>query len=154
MLFPKFVIDEIKRQEGRDLTRFDPDFDFPDHLLPEFPAPIFLTTRPDLGDVTRGQLITIENYYEIFNGILNPKQLEDCGCSSPHFHNSNSTRQKIGAQKGPAEAPPASIAMPMVTPIPPLISSATSVHRSFGIGLKRRACVASTYRGSSVHNAL
>src|ERR1017187_9361405 len=34
MLFPKFEIDEIKKQEGRDLTRFDLDFDFPDHLLP------------------------------------------------------------------------------------------------------------------------
>jgi len=76
MLFPKFAIDEIKGQESRDLTRFDLDFDFPDHFLPEFPAPIFLTTRPDLGDVSRGKLITIENYYETFNGILNPKQLE------------------------------------------------------------------------------
>ena len=46
MLFPKFHIDEIKKQEGRDLTRFDLDFDLPDHLLPEFPPPIFLTTRP------------------------------------------------------------------------------------------------------------
>src|SRR5262249_16068111 len=51
MLFPKFAIDEIKKQEDRDLTRFDLDFDLPDHLLPEFPAPIYLTTRPDLGDV-------------------------------------------------------------------------------------------------------
>jgi cytochrome c peroxidase len=76
MLFPHFAIDEIKRQEGRDLTRFDLDFDLPDHFLPEFPAPIFLTTRPDLGDVSRGKLITIDNYYESFNGILNPKQLE------------------------------------------------------------------------------
>ncbi|HYD80379.1 MAG TPA: hypothetical protein VEC06_11265 [Paucimonas sp.] len=76
MLFPKFHIDEIKRQEGRDLTRFDLDFDLPDHFLPEFPAPIFLTTRPDLGDVSKGKLLTIDNFYEIFNGILNPKQLE------------------------------------------------------------------------------
>ena len=76
MVFPQFHINEIKKQEGRDLTRFDLDFDLPDHLLPEFPAPIYLTTRPDLGDVSKGQLITIENYYETFNGILNPKQLE------------------------------------------------------------------------------
>jgi cytochrome c peroxidase len=76
MLFPKFMLDELNRQENRDLTRFDLDFDLPDHLLPEFPAPIYLTTRPDLGDAARGQLITIENYYETFNGILNPKQLE------------------------------------------------------------------------------
>ena len=76
MLFPKFQIDEIKKQEARDLTRFDLDFDLPDHLLPEFPAPIYLTTRPDLGDVSKGKLVTIMNYYELFNGILNPKQLE------------------------------------------------------------------------------
>lgn len=76
MVFPQFHINEIKKQEGRDLTRFDLDFDLPDHLLPEFPAPIYLTTRPDLGDVSKGQLITIDNYFETFNGILNPKQLE------------------------------------------------------------------------------
>lgn len=69
-------IDEVKKQENRDLTRFDLDFDLPDHFLPEFPAPIFLTTRPDLGDVSQGKLVTIENFYELFNGILNPKQLE------------------------------------------------------------------------------
>jgi cytochrome c peroxidase len=76
MVFPKFHIDEIKKQEGRDLTRFDLDFDLPDQFLPEFPAPIYLTTRPDLGDVSKGKLITIDNYYETFNGLLNPKQLE------------------------------------------------------------------------------
>jgi cytochrome c peroxidase len=76
MLFPKFAIDEINKQEARDLTRFDLDFDLPDHLLPEFPAPIYLTTRPDLGDVSKGKLVTIMNYYELFNGILNPKQIE------------------------------------------------------------------------------
>jgi cytochrome c peroxidase len=76
MLFPKFHIDEIKRQEGRDLTRFDLDFDLPDHFLPEFPSAIFLTTRSDLGDVSRGKQITLDNYYEVFGGILNPKQLE------------------------------------------------------------------------------
>jgi cytochrome c peroxidase len=76
MLFPQFHIDEIKKQEERDLTRFDLDFDLPDHFLPEFPSPIFLTPRPDLGDVSQGKEVTLENYYEIFNGILNPKQLE------------------------------------------------------------------------------
>jgi cytochrome c peroxidase len=76
MLFPKFHIDEINRQEDRDLTRFDLDFDLPDHFLPEFPAPIYLTTRPDLGDVSKGQLVTIMNYYELFDGLLNPKQIE------------------------------------------------------------------------------
>lgn len=76
MVFPKFMIDELKKQEARDLTRFDLDYDLPDHFLPEFPAPIFLTTHPELGDVSKGQVVTIDNFFELFNGILNPKQLE------------------------------------------------------------------------------
>jgi cytochrome c peroxidase len=76
MLFPKFHIDEIKKQEARDLTRFDLDYDLPDHFLPEFPPPMFLTTRPDLGDVSQGKLVTMDNFQELFGGILNPKQLE------------------------------------------------------------------------------
>jgi len=45
-------------------------------LLPDFPAAIYLTTRPDLGDVSQGKVVTSSNYYELFDGILNPKQLE------------------------------------------------------------------------------
>ncbi len=37
---------------------------------------IFLTTRPDLGDVSKGKLVTLDNFFELFNGVLNPKQLE------------------------------------------------------------------------------
>jgi cytochrome c peroxidase len=66
----------VKAQEGRDLARFDLDFLTPEHLLAESPAAIFLTTRPDLGDVSQGKLVTLTNYYELFGGILNPKQLE------------------------------------------------------------------------------
>jgi cytochrome c peroxidase len=76
MVFPTVHIDEIRRQTDRGLTRFDLDFDLPQHLLPEFPPPIFLTTRPDLGDVSRGELVTTENLFRLFQGILNPKQLE------------------------------------------------------------------------------
>ena len=76
MLFPRFHIDENLAQTKRDLTRFDLDFDLPDRFLPEFPPPIFLTTRPDLGDVSQGELVTHQNYYRLFNGILNPKQLD------------------------------------------------------------------------------
>lgn len=76
MVFPQHHIDEIMKEEGRDLTRFDLDYDLPEHFLPEYPPPIFLTTRPDLGDVSQGQVVTIMNFFEMFNGILNPKQLE------------------------------------------------------------------------------
>jgi len=76
MVFPKFEIQEVLKQEQRDLTRFDLDFDIPEHFLPEFPPAIYLTTRPDLGDVSKGQLLTISNFFDLFNGILNPKQIE------------------------------------------------------------------------------
>jgi cytochrome c peroxidase len=76
MLFPHLHIEEVLRQTGRDLTRFDLEFDLPDQFLPEFPAPIFLTTRPELGDVSQGQLVTIDNYFELFKCLLNPKQLD------------------------------------------------------------------------------
>jgi len=76
MVFPKPTIDETKKQTERDLTRFDLDYDLPQHLLPEFPAPIYLTTRPDLGDVSRGQLVTLGNFHALFKDVLNPKQLE------------------------------------------------------------------------------
>jgi cytochrome c peroxidase len=75
-VFPKSQIDEIKKLEMRTLERFDVDFDLPDHLLPEFPPPLFLTTRPDLGDVTKGRLLSIQNYYAMLHGILTPVQME------------------------------------------------------------------------------
>ena len=71
MVFPQAEIKVLPRVE-----RFDMDFDLPDWFLPELPPAMFLTTRKDLGDVSKGQLVTINNYYQLFNGILNPKQLE------------------------------------------------------------------------------
>jgi cytochrome c peroxidase len=71
MVFPQTEVKLLPR-----LERFDMDFDIPDHFLPEFPPAIFLTTRPDLGDVSKGQVVTVNNFYQLFNGILNPKQLE------------------------------------------------------------------------------
>lgn len=76
MVFPKFHLDEVKKQDNRDLTRFDLDFDLPEHFLPAFPPAIYLTTRPDLGDVSQGKLVTIDNLHSLFDGILNPKQLD------------------------------------------------------------------------------
>jgi cytochrome c peroxidase len=71
MIFPQTEIKLLPR-----LERFDLDFDLPDQFLPEFPPAIFLTTRKDLGDVSKGQVVTVNNFYDLFNGILNPKQLE------------------------------------------------------------------------------
>src|ERR1700682_4174859 len=75
-VFPHFLIDAIKNQDGRDLTRFDIDFDLPDHFLAAFPPAIYLTPRPDLGDVSQDKLVSLTNYYELFNGLLTPRQLE------------------------------------------------------------------------------
>ncbi len=59
-----------------ELVRFDMDFDLPNAYIPEFPAPLYLISRPDLGDVSGGEEITINNYYSKLNGILTPFQLE------------------------------------------------------------------------------
>src|SRR3954469_14676462 len=58
------------------LERFDVDFDLPDAFLPEFPPAIFLTNRPELGDVSRGEGVSINNYYRLFKDILTPVQLD------------------------------------------------------------------------------
>lgn len=75
-VFPKQQIDAIQKLENRDLSRFDVNFDLPDHLTPEFPPPIFLSSRPDLGDVSQGQVLSIKNYYKLLKGKLTPVQME------------------------------------------------------------------------------
>jgi cytochrome c peroxidase len=71
MVFPQMEIKLLPR-----LQRFDVDFDLPEQFLPEFPPAIYLTTRPDLGDVSQGKVVTVDNFQEIFRGILNSKDLE------------------------------------------------------------------------------
>ncbi|HLF20821.1 MAG TPA: cytochrome B6, partial [Bacteroidota bacterium] len=71
MLFTQVQIKQFPR-----LERFDVDFDLPEYFLPEYPPPLFLTTHKEMGDVSQGRVISIDNYYELFDGILNPKQLE------------------------------------------------------------------------------
>jgi cytochrome c peroxidase len=71
MVFPKMQIEMFGR-----LERFDVDFDIPDAFIPEFPPAIFLTNRPELGDVSRGEVVSINNYYRLFKDILTPVQLD------------------------------------------------------------------------------
>jgi cytochrome c peroxidase len=59
-----------------ELDRVDVAFDIPDAYLPEFPPPLFLTTHPELGDVSRGQEITLDNYYPLLKDVLTPLQLD------------------------------------------------------------------------------
>ncbi len=56
--------------------RLDVDMDIPEDYLPEFPPPLFLTTHKELGDVTGGQEITLDNFFEMFDGIISPEQME------------------------------------------------------------------------------
>ncbi|MDP1681198.1 MAG: hypothetical protein Q8L39_05425 [Burkholderiales bacterium] len=106
MIFPKFLIEETKKQTDRDLARFDLDFDLPDHFLPEFPAPIYLTTRPDLGDVSQGQLVTLSNFNTLFKDTLNPKQLEGLRLLVTPFpqqqFNATDDRRSLKASQGVA----------------------------------------------------
>jgi cytochrome c peroxidase len=71
MVFPKMQIKEV---EG--LERLDVEFDLPEAYLPEFPPPMFLTTRPDAGDVSKGKLITLQNFEAMLGDVLTPFQLE------------------------------------------------------------------------------
>lgn len=70
-VFPQVQIDMFPR-----LERFDVDFDLPDAFLPEFPPAIFLQNRPELGDVSRGEVVSINNYYRLFKDLLTPVQLD------------------------------------------------------------------------------
>lgn len=76
MVFPSSQIEAIMKLEGRDLARFDVEFDLPDRFAPEFPPPLFLTTRPDLGDVSGGKVINLRNYHPMLKSVLTPVQLE------------------------------------------------------------------------------
>jgi cytochrome c peroxidase len=70
-LFPQMQIKMFPR-----LQRFDVDFDLPEAFLPEFPPAIFLINRPELGDVSRGEVVSINNFHRLFKDLLTPVQLE------------------------------------------------------------------------------
>jgi cytochrome c peroxidase len=69
-VFPPMQISMFPR-----LERFDIEFDLPEAFLPEFPPAIFLQNRSELGDVSRGEVISINNFYRLFKDILTPVQL-------------------------------------------------------------------------------
>jgi cytochrome c peroxidase len=71
MVFP-----QVQTKAVPGLERVDVEFDLPEAFIPEFPPAMFLTTRPDLGDVSRGQLITLQNFEHVFQDVMTPFQLE------------------------------------------------------------------------------
>jgi hypothetical protein len=80
--------------------RFDVGFDIPDCFLPEFPPPLYLTTHPEMGDVTRGVEITYGNYFNMFNGILTPEQLDGLRLMVTPFPTTwfNSTHHRVTSE--------------------------------------------------------
>jgi cytochrome c peroxidase len=70
-VFPAMQIKMFPR-----LQRYDVDFDLPEAFLPEFPPAMFLQNRPELGDVSRGEVVSINNYYHLFKDLLTPVQLD------------------------------------------------------------------------------
>ena len=70
-VFPQMQIAMFPR-----LERFDVDFDLPEAFLPEFPPAIFLQNRPELGDVSRGEIVSINNFHRLFKGLVTPVQLD------------------------------------------------------------------------------
>jgi cytochrome c peroxidase len=70
-VFPQAQIEMFPR-----LQRFDVDFDLPEAFIPEFPPAIFLQNRPELGDVSRGEVVSINNFHRLFKDLLTPVQLD------------------------------------------------------------------------------
>jgi cytochrome c peroxidase len=70
-VFPEMQIGMFPR-----LRRFDVDFDLPEAFLPEFPPAIFLQNRPELGDVSQGEVVSINNFHRLFKPLLTPVQLD------------------------------------------------------------------------------
>jgi cytochrome c peroxidase len=71
MVFPPMQITMFPR-----LERFDVEFDLPEAFLPEFPPAIFLQSRPELGDVSRGEVVSINNFHRLFKDLVTPVQLD------------------------------------------------------------------------------
>jgi cytochrome c peroxidase len=70
-VFPQMQIKMFPR-----LERYDVEYDLPEAFLPEFPPAMYLQTRPELGDVSRGEVVSINNYYRLFADILTAVQLD------------------------------------------------------------------------------
>jgi cytochrome c peroxidase len=70
-VYPRMQIKMFPR-----LERYDVEYDLPEAFLPEFPPAMYLQTRPELGDVSRGEVVSINNYYRLFKDLVTPVQLD------------------------------------------------------------------------------
>ena len=71
MVFPPSQLAMFPR-----LVRFDVEHDLPEAFLPEFPPAMFLQNHPELGDVSRGQVVSLANFAELFKDLITPVQLD------------------------------------------------------------------------------
>ncbi len=95
MLFPGLWTRQHPEHE-----RFDVGFDIPDCFLPEYPPAMYLTTHKELGDVSRGVEVTYANYFDLFNGLLTPEQLDGLRLMVTPFPTTwfNSTHHRVTAE--------------------------------------------------------
>jgi hypothetical protein len=84
------------------LERFDVEFDLPNAFLPEFPPAIFLQNRPELGDVSRAEVVSINNYYRLFKDLLTPVQLDGLRMLLTPFPRKSSIRRTTESTLSPA----------------------------------------------------
>jgi cytochrome c peroxidase len=75
-----------------------------------------LTTRPDLGDVSQGKLLSIDNYYAIMKGILTPVQMEGLRLLLTPFPQQQFNQTEDRKVKDPSLGYPAWTVMPMAIP--------------------------------------
>src|SRR5207302_7839997 len=50
--------------------------DLPEAFLPEFPPAMYLQNHPELGDVSRGQVVSLANFAALFKDLITPVQLD------------------------------------------------------------------------------
>ena len=116
------------------------DFDLPDAFMPEFPPAIFLQNRPELGDVSRGEVVSINNFYALFKDLLTPVQLMACAYSSPRCRRKSLMRPMTARVLPPAWGLPAWTAMSTAIRRLSSISIRMTARRSGGCGSIPPAC--------------
>ena len=98
---------------------------------------MFLIQRTDLGDVSQGKLVSLTNYYDLFNGILTPRQLEGLRLLLTPFPQQQFNVPRIAEPRLPARVLHALIAIRTATktarrtkpPMPAHNGSATASRR-------------------------
>ena len=122
-------------------------------IPPRVPAPHLFHDAARLGRRVAGKLVTIVNYYELFNGTLNPKQLEGLRLLVTPFPQQQFNQTEDRRTERPSRGVIVLNAMSMAIPMPRPIWSGISGPRSFAIASTPPPCVASTFNGCSALSA-